>query len=106
MAKLGSIGWGGNSGFNALNLAAQFGCVKIILVGYDMRIDKGLHWHGKHVNALNNPTEKNVYRWRDAVNNAAPLLKSHGIEVLNTSPISTLTNYPKTTLEEALACAP
>mgnify|MGYP002145968013 CR=1 FL=1 len=48
----GTVGCGGNSGFQALNLALQFGCTRIILVGYDMRLDKGLHWHGAHPKEL------------------------------------------------------
>jgi len=105
MAKFGTIGWGGNSGFNSVNLVAQFGVAKMILVGFDMRMDKGLHWHGKHAHNLNNPTEKNLMRWCKAIDNAAPVLKSLGIQVFNTSPISKLNNYHKVSLEEALGSA-
>jgi hypothetical protein len=106
MVKFGVIGWGGNSGFNAINLAAQFGVIKIILVGFDMRMDKGLHWHGKHGAHLNNPTERNIFRWCKAIDDAAPALKSLGIRVFNASPVSKLNNYPKVSFEEALNCDP
>jgi hypothetical protein len=102
VAELGVIGWGGNGGFQALNLAVQFGARRIILVGYDMRLDKGLHWHGRHPAGLNNPTDKNVARWRRAVDDAAPALRALGIEVINTSMESALGNYPKMSLGEAL----
>jgi len=106
MAKCGVIGWGGNSGFHAINIAAQARVSKIILVGYDMRIDKGLHWHGKHVNGMNNPIEKNVLRWSKSIDDAASSLKALGIVVFNASPISKLNNYPKVSVQEALDCAP
>lgn len=100
----GTIGWGGNSGFHALNLAVQFRASKIILVGYDMRIDMGLHWHGSHPRSLNNPLAKNIDRWRRAVDGAAPILYALGIKTVNVSPISTLQAYPKMSLTEALEC--
>lgn len=98
-----TVGWGGNSGFQALNLAVQFGCSKIILIGYDMTTVNGLHWHGRHPQGMNNPTEQNVKRWRRAVDAAADDLEPLGIEVINCSRLSALTRYPKMTLQEALA---
>lgn len=102
VGEFGVIGWGGNSGFHALNLAVQFGVKSIALVGYDMRCDRGLHWHGKHVQGLNNPTSGNVERWRRVTDEAAPVLAALGVRVVNCSPISALVNYPKMTLSEAL----
>ncbi len=99
-----TIGWGGNSGFGALNLAAQFGCRKIILVGFDMTIRFGSHWHGDHPERMNNPRSGNVERWRRAVDNAARQLDAVGILAINCSPISALQNYPKMTFEGALSC--
>jgi hypothetical protein len=72
--EAGAIGWGGNSGFQALNLAVQFGAARIVLVGFDMTRLNGIHWHGPHPSRLNNP-----------------------------SPVSALAAYPKVSLEEALA---
>lgn len=100
--RIGHVGWGGNSGFHAINIAAQVGAARIILVGFDMRVDHGLHWHGKHVTGLNNPSRPNVERWRRTIDRAAPVLADAGIEVVNASPISALLNYPKMALSEAL----
>jgi hypothetical protein len=50
LADLGHIG-GNNSGLNALNLTAQFGPDVILLVGFDMCLEFGLHWHGSHPKA-------------------------------------------------------
>jgi hypothetical protein len=102
MEPKGTVGWGGNSGFHCLNLALQFGAKRIILVGYDMQTNGGSHWHGDHPKGMNNPTAKNVARWRRAVDAAAKVAKLQGIEVLNCSPVSALQSYPTATLQEAL----
>lgn len=101
VSKFGEIGWGGNSGFGAVNLAVQFGVSRIILVGFDCRIDKGRHWHADHPISLNNPTVKTVARWRRVLDDAAPTFRALDIEVLNASPVSALAAYPKVTLEQA-----
>ncbi|QKC99185.1 hypothetical protein EB231_34920 [Mesorhizobium sp. NZP2298] len=101
--KFGTIGIGGNSGFQALNLAAQFGCRNIILVGYDMHDRAGIHWHGKHGGGLNNPSRTSLARWRGVIDGQAPLLERMGVRVINASPDSALTAYPKMTFSAALA---
>lgn len=98
----GCIGSGGNSGFQSINLAVLFGARKLILVGYDMQIDGGLHWHGKHPAGLNNPTAKNVPRWRRAIDGVQPELERLGVTVWNCSPVSALQAFPKTGFAEAI----
>lgn len=98
----GFVGWGGNSGFHCINLCIQFGIKKIILVGYDMHLKGGTHWHGNHPAGMNNPTDGNVARWRRTIDGAAPTIKKLGIKVINTSFVSALTQYPKMSLVEAL----
>lgn len=93
--RLGEIGEGGNGGFHALNLAVQFGARRIVLVGYDMRVDLGVNWHGEHGHGLPNPGAPNVIRWRKVLDAQASLLTNMGVEVLNASPVSTLTAFPK-----------
>lgn len=100
---LNTVGWGGNSGFHALNLAVQFKCRKVVLVGYDMTLSNGLHWHGKHPGNMNNPSPGNVERWRRAVDNAWRVIQPLGIQVINCSKVSALTSYPKMELDKALA---
>ena len=104
LLKIGTVGWAGNSGFHCLNLAVQFMAAKIILVGFDMRVDLGLHWHGKHPSGMNNPSARNADRWRRCVDAAAEVIAALGVTVVNASPISALQNYPKMSLKEALAC--
>lgn len=89
------IGWGGNSGFGAINLAAICGVSKIVLVGFDMHLENGSHWHGDHGAGLNNPNAGKVNRWRRAIDDAAGTLKAIGVEVINSSPSSSLKAYPK-----------
>lgn len=100
----GGIGWGGNSGFQAVNLAAQFGCRRIVLVGFDMRVDFGVHWHGNHPGRMNNPTEARVRKWAQRMDAAAADLAEFGVTVINASEISALLAYPKMKFEEAVAC--
>lgn len=103
LEPIGTVGWGGNSGFHCLNIAVQAGCRKIILVGYDMTLAGGFHWHGKHPSGMNNPSTGNIERWRRAVDAAAKIIAPLGIQVINVSPISALQNYPKLSFVEALA---
>jgi len=96
--KRGYIGWGGNGGFQALNLAVQFGCKRIVLVGFDMTLSHGTHWHGPHRGRLNDPRAQQVEAWRQVLEDSADRLASLGIEVLNASLNSSLTKYQKVDL--------
>lgn len=98
----GVVAWGGNSGMQALNLAVQWGCQKIILTGIDATVEHGTHWHGDHPD-MGNPNSGTVRRWRRAIDAAAPVIAGLGVSVINVSPISTLEAYPKMTFKEALA---
>jgi hypothetical protein len=99
----GTVGSGGNSGFQALNLAAQFGATGMLLIGYDMQGD-GAHWYGRNKwNQSSNPIEENYQRWRRAFAAVAPDLQRACIDVVNASPASALTCFRKTSIEAALA---
>jgi hypothetical protein len=102
--KVGSVGAAGNSGFQALNLAAQFGATRILLVGFDAHGRSGEHWYGRNGwNFANNPTEDNYRRWRAAFDAAATDLAERGIEVINASPVlSDIRAFPKMTIPAAL----
>ena len=102
--KPGLVGSGGNSGFQALNLAIQCGAVRVLLVGFDMQDRSGVHWYGRNNGpGRNNPTEDNFRRWRAAFATSAPELVERGIEVINASPISALTCFKRQTIEQTLA---
>lgn len=102
--EAGVIGGGGNSGFQAINLAVQFGARKIILVGFEMHVAQGAHWHGPHRGGLNNPAPASTSRWRDRLDGQAARLQSLGVRVLNTTADSALTAFAKVSMEEALKC--
>ena len=97
---VGEIGSGGNSGFQALNLALGFGARRIALVGFDMTLDRGVHWHGRHQRGLKNPTETVVALWRKRLDAVAESIARAGAEVINASPHSALTAYRKAPLED------
>lgn len=101
-APPGRVGWGGNGGFHALNLAVQFGLRHIILIGFDMTLRNGIHWHGRHGGSLANPKQASVDRWRGLLDDQAPALAAHGVDVVIGSPGSTLSRYRKLELGEAI----
>lgn len=98
----GAIGAGGNSGFQALNLAVQFGAMRILLVGFDMHMAAGVHWHGDHGKGLNNPRDHNFMKWRRTFDKAARTIRDIGVDVVNASLDSALTAFPKMTVEQAM----
>ena len=100
--ELGVVGWGGNSGFHAVNLAVQFGARRLVLVGYDMHVEAGLHWHGPHPKGFNNPNPKSIERWRRMLDAVALDLAGLGVGVINCSPSSALKAYARMPLDEAL----
>jgi len=97
--KLGSLGAGGNSAFQAMNLLVQIGVRGIALIGCDLT---GEHWHGRHPVPLENPDESNFIRWRKAFNGATVKLAEMDVDVVNCSEASTIKAYPKMSLEQAL----
>lgn len=99
----GTIGAGGNSGFQGLNLAVQFGAKRILLVGFDMNGRGGLHWYGRNTwTSANNPTESAFRRWIAAFHKASAVLVGMGVEVVNTSQGSALRCFPSRSIEDML----
>lgn len=99
----GVVGNGGNSGFQALNIALQFGARRVLLVGFDMHVGSGVHWYGRNTwQGANNPQMSNLMHWRDVFEQQAPRLADRGIEVINASPDSALTCFRRVSFEQAL----
>lgn len=96
------LGSGGNSGFQAVNLAAVSGARRIVLTGFDMSLANGTHWHGDHNGLLGNPGAKMLRTCAEILDRAANTLSGRGIEVLNASRESALTAYRRVTMKEAL----
>jgi len=97
------IGTGGNSGFQAINLACQFGATRILLIGFDMHGANGVHWYGlNNPNNMNNPGEVNFVRWRNALNSQSGILAAMGVDVVNTSPSSALVCFRQQSIDKTL----
>lgn len=96
-----SIGSGGNSGFQAMNILAQAGVKRIPVIGLDLQ---GTHFYGRNNwMGANNPDEAdNFVRWRRAFKIASGQLAALGVEVVNCSPASTLTCFRKASVADTL----
>ncbi len=100
----GVVGSGGNSGFQAINIAAQFGARKILLVGFDMHGVKGVHWYGRNGwKDANNPADHNYVHWREALTKQARVLAKMGIDVVNGSLDSALTCFRHASIEQTIS---
>lgn len=101
---IGVIGSGGNSGFQALNLAVQFGAKRVLLIGFDMTDNAGVHWYGRNnwLNA-NNPAYSNFQRWLRAFEKAKPVLQSLGVEVISASQSPAFKVFPRHSVEDTIA---
>jgi hypothetical protein len=90
---------GGNSGFQALNLAYLLGAKKIILLGYDMQYTNDLaHWHGDHKRGLTQQTA--FEQWINHFNIIAKDLKNEGVEVINATRETALECFKRQRLED------
>jgi hypothetical protein len=95
------IYFGGNSGFQAINLAFLMGAARIVLVGFDMDATGGkLHWHADHAGRCHNPPMSQFKRWREVVDNAAKQLLDMGVNVVNCTGTTALVDWPRATLDE------
>lgn len=91
---------GGHSGFQALNLAVQFGAKRAVLVGFDMTLVNGDHWNSDL--GTGKADRGRTESWRAALDGCAKQIRGLGVEVLNASPESALKAYPKVDLRDAL----
>lgn len=93
----------GNSGAQAINLAYLFGCRRILLLGFDMRLGpKGeKHWHPDHPSPL--MQGMCFGDWIHKFNHLAVDLKKEGVSVVNCTPGSALTCFPMSTIEKELS---
>lgn len=100
----GVLGSGGNSGFQAINLAVQFGATRLLLIGFDLNDRSGVHWYGRNRgNGRNNPTQENFRRWIAAFAASLSDFSRLGIDVVNASTNSAMTGFKKQTVERTLA---
>lgn len=91
---------GGNSGYQAANLALHTGARRIVLVGYDMRrgADGRAHWHGDHPPHMNNAPPDALSRWVRAFDSVPATLPAD-VEIINATPGSAVTAFRFAPLE-------
>lgn len=98
---------GRNGGYQALHLAVHLGARRIVLLGYDMKPGpKGeTHWFGEHVDdtGRERPTgPATIAKWATNFETLVAPLQERGIEVLNATPGSAITCFPRSRLEDCL----
>lgn len=98
--KPGYIRFGGNSGHQAIGLAVHLGASEIVLLGYDMKTDRGLHWHGAHPAGLNNP--HHCSQWLPAFDAMAEDLRKINVKCVNATRDTAITAFPRVKLREYL----
>lgn len=97
------LGAAGNSGFQAVNLAAACGARRIVLTGFDMQMSGAAHWHEDHGRGMSNPTDRMLRNCAALLDQAAPELAERGVEVINASRETALRAYRRMSMNEALA---
>ena len=98
-----TFGGGGNSAFQAINIAALWGASRILLTGVDC-MKPGEHHHGRHTNTkpLAHSRQSNMDKWQVAFGEVAPLLAARGVDVVNCSRETALECFPRMTIDLAL----
>lgn len=93
---------GGNSGFQAVRLASDFGCARIVLLGYDMQFQGGRrHWHEDHDERkkVGNPLESSLKKWRSRLE---AFESKTDADIVNATRSTALRTFPRISLAEAL----
>jgi len=92
---------GGNSGYQAINVAIHLGAAEIVLLGFDCRKDGGRrHFHEDHPAQMNNPDDSNFASWARAFETMIPDLERAGVGVINCSRETALECFPTMRLED------
>ena len=101
--KPGRVHYGKNSGYQALGLVYHWGCVRDILLGYDMqRGQRGeSHWHGDHEGGL--PNLGTMPEWARLMVQLGQDLRTRGVQVINATRRTALTCFERMPLESVLA---
>lgn len=96
---------GQNSAYQGINLAVHFGARRIVLLGVDLKngAKNRKHWHDDHPWS---PDEIKLERWylkcRELFLTIVEPLQAIGVDVVNCSPDTALTCFPRMTIAEAL----
>ena len=105
--RANSASWNANSGSAAISVAAHMGATKIILVGFDMKLDDVYkqHWHSEY-GAMNRKgaTPKSLPFNRHLVGfpHIARDARKMGITIINACPDSAIPDFPKMSVKDIL----
>jgi hypothetical protein len=91
-------GW--NSGFQAFNIAFLRGAKRVILLGIDLNTLGGSHWFGDHPPPLKRSSPFATFI--KSFEQSASVCQRNNVSVINCSLTSSLTCFPKRSLEDAL----
>jgi len=104
-----AIAWNGNSGAAAISVAANAGAKRIFLLGFDMCLDdtNATHFHNEYRKGQdrNIPKDEKKLPYQRHIRGFPTILADamqRGIEIINVSPTSAITEFKKVSLSEAL----
>lgn len=92
----------GNSGMTAMHLAFNWGCRRMVLLGFDMKLGANgeRHWHGDHPQPL---VQAQCFGdWLHKGERFARELLAAGCDVVNCTPGSAWRDFPMAPIEEVL----
>lgn len=96
----GVLRMGGNSGFQAVQLALNFGADRIILLGYDMQATHGRsHFFGDH-KSLGNPVPSKMHTWHRAFAEMPHMVRKR---IFNATRETALRCFVRRSLDDCLA---
>ena len=98
------IHYGGNSGYQIINIAFLLGLKNMILLGFNMspasKSPGQSHFFGDHPQGL---SRSNSYKGMNGVfKNIKDALPKHGVRIINATDNSHLSHFPKMGLEDAI----
>ena len=104
----GEYGWddrddrirtGGNSGYQALQIAIKLGATTIGLLGYDMHAEgENSHWFGEHPGGDGDPAKYN--KWIERFPDIKKAADEKGVKIYNCTPNSALDCFPRCDIED------
>lgn len=96
-----ALGWNGNTGSSAINLALIMGASRVFLVGFDMKSSEEgeSNWHE---NTLDAPTDVHYNRYQAEIKDSMSMLHANwpGVDVINLNPDSAMEIFPRCSWEE------
>jgi hypothetical protein len=99
--------WNSNSGAAAISVAVHMGVARIILVGFDMKLDADFkqHWHSEY-GAMNRkdaaPRSLPFNRHLTGFPHIARDARTMGVTIINACPDSAIPDFPKMSVKDVL----